>query len=236
MPNKKYRIVTDIRRPDPALIKRAEALYYCLLGCHVGPRQVADPGIKPLERSWRLCGPAFTVKPEYTNDTLMGQIAGKYMKPGDVLVLDARGDASAAAFGATMASAIKEARGAGIVIDGYVLTAEVIRAREGIPLFCRGTVPFTATSDKPGWINVPVVCGGVIVNPGDLVVGDEDGVVIIPFDQIESAVAHVEKTGKPRPLNGVIPPRTPNAEPYFRRSGAEKKIAACGDIEITAGS
>ncbi|MBM3512858.1 MAG: RraA family protein [Alphaproteobacteria bacterium] len=228
----KYRIVTDFPRPDPALIKRAEGLYYCLLGCRVGPRQVVDPGIKPLERSWRLCGPAFTAKPEHTNDTLMGQIAGKYLKPGDVLVVDARGDATAAAFGATMASAIKQAGGAGIVVDGYILTAEVIRAREGIPLFCRGTVPYTATSDKPGWLNVPAVCGGVIVNPGDLVVGDEDGVLVIPFDQIEDTIAHVEKMGTPRPRDGVIPPRVPNAEPYYRRSGAEKKIADRTDVNI----
>ncbi|MDX2143152.1 MAG: RraA family protein [Rhodospirillaceae bacterium] len=232
----KYQIVTDFVRPDPALVARAHHLYFCLVGCHVGPRQVMDVGIKPLERNWRVCGPAFTVRPEFTDDTLMGQIAGKYLKPGDVLVVDARGDASAAAFGASMAHGIKEAGGIGIVIDGYVLTAEVIRAREGIPVFCRGTVARTGTGDKPGWINVPVVCGGVIVSPGDLVLGDEDGVVVVPRSQIESAVAHVEAKNTPRPADGVIPPRTPAAKPYFQRSGAEDKVAKLANLSISRGS
>jgi regulator of RNase E activity RraA len=228
----KYEIITDFARPDPALVHRAAALYVCLVGCHVGPRQVMDAGLKPLDPAWRICGPAFTVRPEHTDDTLMGQLAGKYVKPGDVVVIDAGGEARAAALGASMAHGIKAAGGAGIVLDGYTLTAEVIRAREGIAVFCRGTVARTGTGDKPGWINTPVICGGVIVHPGDLVMGDADGVVVVPRARIEDAVTAVEARGTPWPADGRFPPRTATAEPYYKRSGAEDRLARLPDTLI----
>lgn len=230
-----YEIVTDFERPDPSVIERAMHQYFCMVGCAVGPRYVMDPGIKPLDISWRICGPAFTVRPEETDDVLMGQIAGKYVKPGDVVIIDAAGDQRAAAIGGSMCNGLKEAGAVGIVIDGYALTAEVIRKREDIPVFCRGTVARAATYDHPGWLNVPVICGGVIVNPGDLIVGDEDGVVVVPRVHAEDVIAQV--AGNPskdsgRPLDGNIPPREPQTEAYYKRCGAEDKIAAMERMTI----
>ncbi len=228
-----YEIYEDFERPSQALVDSARDLYVCLLGCTVGPRYVMDPAIGPLEREWRICGPAFTVRPEYTDDTLMGMYAGKYVKPGDIVVIDAAGDPRAAALGASMTFGVKEAGGEGIVVDGYVLTAEVIRKREGVPVFCRGNVARTGTSERPGWLNVPVICGGVIVNPGDLIVGDEDGVVVIPRERIAEVV---EKTagGRPdgtvRPSDGVFPPRQPMEGRYYERRGTEKKLKARDDV------
>ncbi len=221
-----YDIITDFERPDPALIERARDLYFCLIGCRVGPRQVMDPGIKALDRSWRICGPALTVRPEHTQDLLMSQLAGKYVKPGDVVVIDAGGESKMAAFGASMSNGIKEMGGEGIVIDGYVLTAEVIRARENIPLFCRGTLSLSGEGKLPGWLNVPAICGGVIVNPGDLILGDEDGVVVVPKARIAEVIAAVEGDKQPRTRDGSIEARKPNAVPYYRRSKAEEKLAA----------
>jgi len=230
-----YEIVTDFERPDPSLIERANHQYFCMVGCAVGPRYVMDPGIKPMDINWRICGPAFTVRPEETDDVLMGQIAGKYVKPGDVVIIDAAGDKRAAAIGGSMCNGLKESGAVGIVVDGYVLTAEVIRKREGIPVFCRGTVSRAATYNGPGWLNVPVICGGVIVNPGDLIVGDEDGVVVVPRAQVEDVIAEV--AGNPskdsgRPLDGNIPPREPQAGSYYQRCGAEDKVAALEGMTI----
>ncbi|MCB2107850.1 MAG: RraA family protein [Rhodobacteraceae bacterium] len=219
-----YEIVTDFERPDPALIERARANYFCLAGCRVGPRFVMDPGIKPLDREWRICGPAFTVRPEHTQDMLMSQLAGKYVKPGDIVVIDAGGESRMAVFGASMSAGVKSSGAAGVVIDGYTLTAEVIRARENIPVFCRGTLSVAGQGKLPGWLNTPVICGGVIVNPGDLILGDEDGVVVIPKAQIEEVIAGVESNARPRPLDGNIAARKPAAVPYFRSSGAEEKV------------
>lgn len=232
-----YEIVSDFERPGPELIERALSLYFCIVGCRVGPRYVMDSGINPLEREWRICGPAVTVRPEQADDVFMAQIAGKYVKPGDVVVIDAGGQASAACLGASMTNGYREMGAAGVVADGYVLTAEVIRKREGVPVFCRGTVSISRGMDHPGWINSPVICGGVIVNPGDLILGDEDGVVVIPRDHIEDIISLVEgrgneREGAVRPRDGSIPPRDPVDAPYYKRSGAEEKLAKMDNIKI----
>ncbi len=229
-----YEIITDFKRPDPEWVERARGIYFCMIGCKVGPRYTMDSGINPLDPTWRICGPAFTVRPEYGNDVLMGQLAGKYIKPGDVVVIDAAGHPDAAALGGSMANGMKEAGATGIVVDGYILTAEVLRKRENIPVFSRGTVARADMRKGAGWLNVPVICGGVIVNPGDLIVGDEDGVAVVPRALVPEVIKYTEDTGADRPLDGNIPPRTPQERPYYQRSGAEEKIAAMDNITITA--
>ena len=225
-----YEINTDFERPDPEWVERARGIYFCMIGCRVGPRYTMDPGIKPLDHTWRVCGPAFTVRPEYATDVLMGQIAGKYIKPGDVVVIDAAGDPNAAVLGGSMANGMKDAGATGIVVDGYILTAEVLRKRENIPVFSRGTVARAESGKGPGWLNVPVICGGVIVNPGDLIVGDEDGIAVIPRARVPEVVEYNERTGADRPLDGNIPARTPQEKPYYQRCGAEEKLAAMDNL------
>jgi regulator of RNase E activity RraA len=230
-----YQINSQIERPDPALIEQAKDLYYCLVGCRVGPRYVVSHEIQALDRDWRICGPAVTVRPEQTDDVLMGMVAGKYVQPGDVVVIDAGGDQRAAALGASMANGLREQGAIGIVVDGYVLTAELLRKREAIPVFCRGSVSRSNPPASPGWINVPVICGGVIVNPGDLILGDEDGVVVVPCGHIEAVIRDVagpDGGNYPKhPPDGNIPPREPQSEPYYKRSGAEEKVDAMDVVE-----
>ncbi|MEQ8734186.1 MAG: RraA family protein [Rhodospirillaceae bacterium] len=232
-----YRIITDFARVDPDVVERAMGLYYCIVGGRVGPRYVMDAGIKALERDWRICGTAVTVKPEHTDDVLMAQLAGKYVKPGDVVVIDAGGQSHSACLGASMVNGFKEMGATGVVADGYVLTAEVMRKREGVPVFCRGTVSVSRGMEHPGWINTPVVCGGVIVNPGDLILGDEDGVVVVPREIATEIIDLVEgrgneREGAIRPRDGKLPPRKSVDAPYYQRCGAEAKLEAMTNIKI----
>jgi len=236
---KTYDVVTDFARPSPDLVEEARDLYYCIVGGRVGPRFVMDSGIKPLERCWRICGPAFTVRPEHTDDLLVAQAASKYVNPGDVVVIDAGGQTHSACLGASMVNGFQEMGAAGIVADGAVLTGEAIRMREGLPLFCRGTVAYSNGMEYPGWINSPVICGGVIVNPGDLILGDEDGVVVVPQDRAEEVIALVaghgnDREGAQRPPDGKLPPREPQAQPYHQRSGAVAKLEAHDDVRVVA--
>jgi 4-hydroxy-4-methyl-2-oxoglutarate aldolase len=227
-----YEINTDFERPDPEWVERARAIYFCMIGGKVGPRYTMDPGINPLDPTWRVCGPALTVRPERASDVLMGQLAGKYVKPGDVVVIDAGGDPKDAALGGSMANGLKEAGATGIVVDGYILTAEVLRKRENIPVFSRGTVARAESGRGPGWLNVPVICGGVIVNPGDLIVGDEDGVAVVPRAWVPEVIEAMEQQGADRPLDGNIPPRPPQDKPYYERCGAEERVATMDNITI----
>jgi 4-hydroxy-4-methyl-2-oxoglutarate aldolase len=228
----KYKIVSDFPRPDPGLVARARNIYVCMVGALVGPRQTMDVGIKAWDRDWRICGPAVTVRPEYVDDTLMTSLAGKYVKPGDVVLVDAGGNPHSAAFGGSQAAGLKEAGATGVVVDGYTLTGEVLRKREGIPVFCRGTVArYAMSSQKPGWINCPIICGGVIVYPGDLIMGDEDGVVVVPRELVADIIPRIEKEAG-RPADGSIPPREKKADPYYQRSGAEAKAAKLEDTSF----
>lgn len=153
---------------------------------------------------------------------------------GDVVVIDAVGDTRAACLGASISNGFKETGATGIVADGYILTAEVIRKREGGPVFSHGTISRSNTPESPGWINTPVICGGVIVHPGDLILGDEDGVVVVSRARIEGIIDFVEDKGSFRPLDGHIPPRDPGVDrPYYQRSGAEEKLGHMPDIKLS---
>jgi 4-hydroxy-4-methyl-2-oxoglutarate aldolase len=112
----------------------------------------------------------------------MGELAPKYAKPGDVLVVDAGGHIEIAAWGMSMTIAAAHAGVAGIVIDGSCMNSALLaRERPQVPLFVRGVSATTKGSEHPGSLNVPVICGGVIVNPGDIILADSDGVVVLPY-------------------------------------------------------
>jgi len=211
-----HTVVTDIERPDPALIARARDTYACIAGAVAGRRHVMDAGIRPLRRDWRIAGPAVTVAAEDPVDTLAAQVATQLLQPGDVIVVEATGRLDKAAWGATMAWAAKESGCAGIVVDGVVLTTELLIDHEGIPVFCRGSVADHERSHGAGSINVPVICGGVIVNPGDLILADEDGVVVLPRAQ---AAAILDGAGQGR--TDAYPPAS-RKKSYAERGFVEK--------------
>ena len=217
----RYTVATNFERPEPALVRRAAEAIFVFSALAAGPRQVMDSGIKPLDPDWRICGPAFTVRAEFPEDTAMGYLALVHAQPGDVLVIDAAGRMDCAAFGASMARGAKQAGLAGVVLDGLCESAGLIRTREGMPVFCRGASPHVLAQERPGWLNVPVICGRVIVNPGDIVIGDADGVAVIPLERAEEVISAAEKRGAPyrgpNPLSN-IPFREGNAAAIARIS------------------
>lgn len=114
---------------------------------------------------------------------------------GEVLVIDGGGITKFSLFGDLMAMQAKLKKVAGVVVDGAIRDVKSIRG-EGIPVFCRGIVTKAGTATRPGEVNVPIVCGGIIVNPGDWIVGDDDGVVVIPKDKVEEVIHSAEETLK----------------------------------------
>ena len=140
-------------------------------------RGALDGRISPVSRGMRMAGPAFTVEVR-AGDNLMIHAAIAMARPGDVLVIDGKGDTSCALMGSIMLNACKKIGLAGVVIDAAVRDTEELREL-GFPVYAVGANPNGPTKFIPGRINWPISCGGVAISPGDLIVGDADGVVAI---------------------------------------------------------
>ena len=143
------------------------------------PKQgTMDSGIKPIDARSHMIGRAVTVQC-FPGDNLALHQGIYAAKPGDVLILDCHGYTEAGHFGDIMALACKMQGIAGVVIDGSCRDAEDIKEL-GLPVFVRGFNPSGTVKASLGKVNVPVICGGIRVNPGDMVIGDCDGVVVVP--------------------------------------------------------
>jgi 4-hydroxy-4-methyl-2-oxoglutarate aldolase len=150
-------------------------------------RQMAmDANIRPLREGCRLFGSALTVQ-SVDACNWGGHQALEMIQPGDVLVIAARGCLSAAVWGHLMSVAARLRGASGVVIDGCVRDVSENRADE-LPVFCRGACPAGPHKGWPCNINVPVSCAGVPVIPGDIVVGDDDGVVVVPLARADEIV------------------------------------------------
>jgi 4-hydroxy-4-methyl-2-oxoglutarate aldolase len=174
----------DFERVPQSIIKQAAAFPASVLADVAGRRGTLDGRIQPLSRSTRLAGAACTVEVR-PGDNLMIHAALAIAQPGDVIVVDGKGDRSCALMGAIMMTACKALGIAGVILDGSHRDTEEILAL-GYPVYSTGSNPNGPTKNIPGRINWPICCGGVTVNPGDLVVGDGDGVVVIAREHAES--------------------------------------------------
>lgn len=145
-------------------------------------RHVIRPQWTPMAR---VAGPAYTVR-TVKYDSLMLHAAIYHAEPGDVIVVQAGDDRMAVADGRVCA--VAQRRGvAGLVVDGVIRDAAQWRGR-GLPVFARGVSPIPGRQDGPGEIGGSIMCGGVRVNPGDVVVADEDGIVVVPRARAETVL------------------------------------------------
>jgi regulator of RNase E activity RraA len=142
-----------------------------------------------------ICGPAFTVRVR-PGDNLMIHKALAMVQPGDVLVIDGSGDLTQALMGGLMRTTALARKLGGLIIDGAVRDL-VEWAEGGLPVFARGHTHRGPSKEGPGEINVPVSCAGMVVQPGDLILGDADGVIAIPATEVASLLpavqAHLKK-------------------------------------------
>lgn len=152
-----------------------------------GAKGALDAGIKPIHPDMRLAGPAFTVDCR-PSDNLMLHYAMLKVQPGDVLVVDAKAFLEAGPWGDVFTQQAMQRGVAGLVINGAVRDAGAI-TKMGFPVFCRGLSIKGTGKEQPGKINVPIHIGGVQINPGDVIVGDQDGLVVVLQDEVDEAIA-----------------------------------------------
>ncbi len=136
-----------------------------------------DPGIR-ARSGLPMCGLAVTVNAR-PGDNLMVHKALQLAEPGDIVVVSTNGNTTSAVFGELMCRTAVAQRLGGIVVDGAIRDAEGISAL-GFPAFSRSLTPGGCDKDGPGEINVAVSCGGAVVHPGDIIVGDNDGIAVVP--------------------------------------------------------
>ncbi|HEY0825079.1 MAG TPA: RraA family protein [Ramlibacter sp.] len=184
-------IVRDFERVSPALVRQASEFQAAILADVNGRRGALHGRIAALRPRMKLAGPALTVDVR-PGDNLMIHAAIALAKPGDVLVIDGKGDQTAALMGTIMMTACKQLGLAGVVIDGAVRDSLEIDEMD-YPVFSFGTNPNGPTKNVPGRIGHPVSVGGVTVRSGDLVVADADGVVVIERERVEGLLPLARK-------------------------------------------
>ena len=178
-------------RPDKALLERFRGAQTSHLVDAMDGRGAMDWRIKPVDpNNAAFVGPALTAF-AYPAD-IVGMI-GAMMEaaPGDVIVLANDSHTGAAAIGDLVAGMMKNRGIAAFVTEGLARDkVGIIEA--GLPLFCAGIVPTSPAANGPGVVGIPVVCGGVSVRPGDIVVGDADGVVVVPQERAEQVLTALD--------------------------------------------
>lgn len=192
-----FRIVRNPPRLAAALVERFSAFCVPDIADRVGQLYVMDAGIRPLYAPMdSLTGSALTVKIAPGDNSVVKR-AYEMARPGDVLIVDARGHTDTCAGGAaSMVPAIHDGL-AGVVVDGAWRDVGELQAM-GFPILGRGVCPYSGPKQRPGEINVPVCCGGVIVNPGDIIAASAEGTVVVPSRHAvavaDSLQAYVEPT------------------------------------------
>jgi len=182
----------QFRRPQPSLVQQFRDVPTGFLVDCMGGRGAVDWRIKPVDMERAtfagsalpcLCGPG---------DNLALLAALTVAQAGDVILAAGEGFEGLAICGDRVAGMARNRGAVAIVLDGMARDAAGIRAA-GLPLFCRGITPNSCNASGPGTVGEPIVVGGVAVRPGDLVVGDSDGVVVVPQERIEAVLAKLER-------------------------------------------
>jgi 4-hydroxy-4-methyl-2-oxoglutarate aldolase len=220
-------IYHEILRPDPAA-----AAAFAVMGAadvHEGMSEdrVMDPEIRPIFSGARIAGPALTVLCA-AGDTLMMHRALALSRPGDVIVI-ATDQPTLSAMWGNLVTTSARARGlAGAIVDGPVRDTASIQTMQ-FPVWSRCISPRRSTRKGPGCINVPIWCGGVLVQPGDLIVADDDGVVVVPSGQIDDVLVKARMRGQ---REAEILPKLEKGITPYEALGMEKAVQAAGIPEI----
>lgn len=181
-------------RPEAAILKAFRgAPSGFVTDAHNG-QGCLDHHIKPIDSRMKICGPALTCLCSPT-DNLAAMAALDFARKGDIIVIAAKNDESAAVIGDRWAYWAKKIGVAGVVCDGLV--RDIVGLLEvGMPIFARGLSPNAGFKHGPGEINTRVSCGGIAVDPGDIIVGDRDGVVVVPRAEAAHVAARLAVVSK----------------------------------------
>lgn len=191
MPGFGFRLHTDFTRPDAALVEGFRGAATGNVGDALGRSAALDGRIKPVGPGMACCGVAFTIKARPVDNLIVWK-ALELARPGDVLVIATGAYLGHSTWG-DLTSRVGAARGlAAVVTDGAVRDVDGI-LEAGLPVFAAGVTPNSPQKDGPGELNVPISCGGQVIAPGDILVGDGDGVVVVPRTAADAALVELRR-------------------------------------------
>jgi len=177
MANPGFRVKKSFTRPDPALVKQFAGIPAANIGDNMNRICCMNARIRPMN-SAPLLGCAFTVKVR-AGDNLLFHKAIDMAQPGDIVVIDAQGENSYAIFGELMILWLRRRGITGAVVDGCIRDYDSLSKMDDFAVYATGVTPAGPLKEGGGEINFPIMCGGLVVNPGDIIVGDPDGIVVI---------------------------------------------------------
>lgn len=185
-----FQICKCTRKVEAAIVARFRALPVANVSDSMSRMTAGGPALRPIHKSGVLAGPALTVKTR-PGDNLMVHKAIDIAEPGDVIVVDGGGDLTNSLIGELM-SAHAQIRGiAGMVIYGAIRDYDTLH-RGTFPVYAAGVTHRGPYKDGPGEINVAIAIAGMVIEPGDLIVGDGDGIVSVPYDLAEAVLTATE--------------------------------------------
>jgi len=176
--NSKY----EVKRPSKEILNKIRDIEITSLSDSANSNISMTHLIKPHINKNKIVGPALTLKLE-KGDSLMVQKILEMAKPGDVVVIDTSGSEENAVWGDLRSLTAKQKELEAVIIDGAIRDIEGCR-EINFPIFCKYVVCASSTKSKAAEINVPIKCGGITVNPGDIIVGDLNGVISIPQENV----------------------------------------------------
>ena len=179
-PGPGFMIRMNFPRPAPELIQGFAEFETADVSDSMNRLYAMNGEIRNLSNDKDLLGPALTVK-LYPGDNLMIHKTLDIAKPGDVVVVDCSGAMTNAVFGDLVANKARHRGIAGFIIDGLIRDLGGVQ-ETGLPVYARGVTPFGPLHRGPGEINTPISCGGVVVNPGDIIKADSTGIAVVPRD------------------------------------------------------
>jgi 4-hydroxy-4-methyl-2-oxoglutarate aldolase len=210
---------TKIQRPPQELIEKFKPIAVATVYEASGRKGFVNPKIKPIFRGMKLCGPAFTVQTA-PGDNLMLHKALEKAQEGDIIVATVGDEYEYGYWGDLMATQAKVKKLGGLAIDGCVRDSEEI-IEMGFPIFSRGLAIRGTVKASLGLINYPINFGGNVINPGDLILGDDDGIVIVRYEDCKEVLAkskervQKEEVKAKALMNGVTSVKYNNLDKIF---------------------
>ena len=185
-----FRVLARQRQVDGDTVRRFAQLPVANVSDSMSRMTAGGARLRPMHGGGGLAGPALTVKAPPGDNLMMHKAIG-LAHPGDVIVVDAGGDLTNALMGEMMLMQMEKRGVAGVVINGAIRDAGYIRGH-GFPVFAAGVTHRGPYKNGPGEINVPIAIDGMVIAPGDLIIGDEDGMLCVPFDELGPVLAAAE--------------------------------------------